>query len=98
MTLDQLSAALVQTRYEGGIGEFLGVCREASKRLNEIAYQLRTGQLVAVSDDAIERVKAAIKQTVWNYPDHVRVPIDSCSHIMAVAVIAALAAKGTGDE
>ena len=62
------------------------------------AWNQRTGQLVAVSDDAVERVKAAIKQTVWNYPDHVRVPIDSCSHIMAVAVIAALAAKGTGDE
>lgn len=54
------------------------------------AWNQRTGQLVAVADDAVERVKAAIKQTVWNYPDHVRVPIDSCSHIMAVAVIAAM--------
>ena len=45
-TLEGLSAALVKTRYEGGIGEFLKVCRSSSAHLSTIAHKLRTGKLI----------------------------------------------------
>ena len=113
-TLEQLSAAAtdaVKTTGDKYFGDYeLSKDQwEAVDALVEFArvvtHQLRTGQLVAVSDDAIERVarallRAKIDRNAKGYehlPEDFNVPFAQ-DYFDANVVIAALAAKGTGDE
>ena len=87
---------------------YFGQDDEARDAMRAFSDQLRTGQLVAVADDAVERVARAIEKSLaWDVGMGVRAgQLTREEHRkVATAAIAAmkdtqpaLAAKGTGDE
>lgn len=117
MTLDQLSAAATESFNEAmqlvdvnADPDLILVarCRSASlhdKLAQALVNAYRTGQLVAVTDDAIERVarailRAKIDRNARGYehlPETFNVPFAQ-DYFDANVVIEALAAKGTGGE
>jgi len=110
MTLDQLSAAATGARVlESRVNNRwqitldFGSDKDAMRQFSD-AY--RTGQLVAVADDAVERVARAILKahaldtTGFSHDAAEAIADHAVQSWMpeAKAAIAALAAKGTGDE
>lgn len=90
-TLAELAKALVQTRYEGGIGEFLKVCRLASSHLMALSADLRTGKLIALPDDVVEvAIAEGLIMELDMDEDDDSAKIERVAKAIAVRVLAAL--------